>query len=141
MLALYAPARPRSLETTRTAIRSGVGRAVTSGWSIVVWLATAVTARVIASAYGLEELTRCCALAMRDVAISSNVRVIFLVDCADLMRWRRTRIWAAIGQDALPAPGRCAPLRAPSAGGRCRRIFSWPSVSIGSACLLYTSPS
>src|SRR5664280_2281832 len=54
-----------------------------------------VTARVIASAYGLEALTRCCALAMRDVAISSNARVIFLVDCTDLMRWRRTRIWAA----------------------------------------------
>ncbi len=48
----------------------------------------AETARVIASAYGVEAATRCCALIMRDAAISSKARVIFAVARTDLMRRR-----------------------------------------------------
>ena len=45
-----APASPRSLLTSRTAALRGFSRGVVSGWATVVWLATAETTAVIASA-------------------------------------------------------------------------------------------
>ena len=59
-----------------------------SGWSTLEYVATAETARVMARAYGVDAATRCCALTMRDAAISSIARVIFLVAWTDRMRWR-----------------------------------------------------
>ena len=47
-----------------------------------------VTVSVIASAYGVDSATRCCALTMRDAAMSSIALVIFFVDCTALMRRR-----------------------------------------------------
>jgi hypothetical protein len=43
---------------------------------------------VICAAYGCAALTRCCALTMREAAMSSIARVIFLVDFTDRMRRR-----------------------------------------------------
>ena len=48
---------------------------------------------VICSLYGRAAATRCCALTMRDAAISSIARVIFLVDWTLRMRLRRIRSW------------------------------------------------
>ena len=60
-----------------------------SGWSTVVACdASAEITRVICRAYGWAAVTRCCALTMRDAAMSSIARVIFLVDCTDRMRRR-----------------------------------------------------
>ncbi len=56
--------------------------------------ASAVSTRVISAAYGLDAWTRCCALAIREVAMSSIAFVIFFVDWTVLIRRRRTRIWA-----------------------------------------------
>src|SRR5438445_13894075 len=39
---------------------------------------------------------RCCALTMRDAAMSSIAFVIFFVDCTDLIRRRYSRSWAPI---------------------------------------------
>src|SRR5437588_3325189 len=44
---------------------------------------------------------RCCALTMRDAAMSSIAFVIFFVDCTDLIRRRYSRSWAPI-RSALP---------------------------------------
>ena len=59
-----------------------------SGWSTSEKLATAVTARVIASAYGVDSATRCWALTMREAAMSSIALVIFLVELTVLIRRR-----------------------------------------------------
>ncbi len=73
---------------TRTATRFSSLCSCSSGWSIVDCEASAEITRVIWRAYGFAALTRCCALTMRDAAMSSIARVIFLVDCTDRMRRR-----------------------------------------------------
>ena len=54
---------------------------------------------VILSVYGWDWATRTCALAIREVAISSMARVIFIVDCTLLIRRRicRTSADATVG--------------------------------------------
>jgi len=47
------------------------------------YVATADTARVTARAYGADACTRCSAFWMRDAAMSSMARVIFLVVWAE----------------------------------------------------------
>jgi hypothetical protein len=42
----------------------------------------------MASAYGVDAATRCCALPIRDAAINSCARVIFAVARTDLIRRR-----------------------------------------------------
>src|SRR3954447_3083320 len=81
----------------RTAALVGLSRAVVSRCSVVALDATAWTTAVNASAYGVDAATRCCALTMRDAAMSSIALVIFLVDCTDLIRRRKTRCWAPTG--------------------------------------------
>jgi hypothetical protein len=61
---------------------------VVSGCSAFEKVATADTARVSSRAYGVEAVTRCCALTIRDAEISSMARVIFLVAPTLLMRRR-----------------------------------------------------
>jgi hypothetical protein len=55
---------------------------------VPAWLTSAVTARVIARAYGCAATVRCWALMIREEAISSCARVIFAVDFTDLIRCR-----------------------------------------------------
>ena len=54
-----------------------------SGWSTFEQVATADTARVTRSAYGVDAATWRCAFTMREAAISSIALVIFLVVWAD----------------------------------------------------------
>ncbi|CPU66573.1 Uncharacterised protein [Mycobacteroides abscessus] len=61
-------------------------RSLVSGCCVVVCVATADTARVIARAYGAAAAVRSRALPMRDAAMSSCARNIFLSDCVDLIR-------------------------------------------------------
>ncbi len=61
---------------------------VVNGWSSVVFVATALTARVNAVVYGIASVARCRALMTRAAAISSIAFVIFLMELTDLMRWR-----------------------------------------------------
>jgi hypothetical protein len=63
-----------------------VGFVVVSGWSSLVWLATAETARVSAFVYGIASTARWRALMTRAAAISSIALVIFLMELTDLMR-------------------------------------------------------
>ena len=69
---------------------------VVSGWSTLEYVATAETARVSSRAYGAAAWARCCALMMRDAAMSSIARVIFFVDSTDLIRARYSRRDTAI---------------------------------------------
>src|SRR3954447_22319467 len=87
----YAPARPRSLVMMRTAARFGSSSSLVSGWSTLEYVATAETARVSSRAYGAAAWARCCALMMRDAAMSSMARVIFFIDSVDLIRARYSR--------------------------------------------------
>ena len=64
--------------------------------------ATAETARVISSAYGVEAATFCCAFTMRAVAISSWARVICLVAFTEAIRRRYTRSWPAMSVHPFP---------------------------------------
>ena len=57
-----------------------------SGWSTLEYVATADTARVSSRAYGAAAWARCCALMMRDAAMSSMARVIFWVDLTERIR-------------------------------------------------------
>ena len=75
----YAPARPRSEVITSIAARRGFSLSVVSGWSTLENVATADTARVSSRAYGAAAWARCWALMIRDAAMSSIARVIFLV--------------------------------------------------------------
>ncbi len=61
---------------------------VVSGWSSLVFVATALTARVSAVVYGCASVARWRALMTRAAAISSIAFVIFLMELTDLMRWR-----------------------------------------------------
>src|SRR5262245_65198414 len=97
----YAPARPRSLVTTRIAARVGFSGSDVSGWSTLEYVATADTARVSSRAYGAAAWARCCALMIRDAAMSSMARVIFFVAWTDLIRPRSSRSDAAISASLL----------------------------------------
>ena len=76
---------------TRTAARFGSSSSLVSGWSTLENVATAETARVSSRAYGAAAWARCCALMMRDAAMSSMARVIFFIDSVDLIRARYSR--------------------------------------------------
>jgi hypothetical protein len=60
-----------------------VAGSVVSTWLTFEYAATADTARVMARANGADAFTRCSAFWMRDAAISSMARVIFLVVWAE----------------------------------------------------------
>ena len=70
------------------AARRTSARSVVSGWSTSEKLASAETARVIARAYGAASRLRCCAFTIREAAMSSIARVIFLVEVTERMRCR-----------------------------------------------------
>src|SRR6476659_10021768 len=74
-----------------TAARLGSSGSRVSGWSTLEYVATAETARVSSRAYGAADCARCCALMMRDAAMSSMARVIFFIDSVDLIRARYSR--------------------------------------------------
>src|SRR3954471_20915963 len=75
----------------RTAARFGSSSSLVSGWSTLENVATAETARVSSRAYGAAAWARCCALMIRDAAMSSMARVIFFIDSVDLIRARYSR--------------------------------------------------
>ena len=77
--------------TISTAARLGSSGSVVSGWSTLENVATAETARVSSRAYGAAACARCCALMIRDAAMSSMARVIFFIDSVDLIRARYSR--------------------------------------------------
>ncbi len=118
-----APARPRSLVTTRTAARFGSSSSFVSGWSTLEYVATADTARVSSRAYGAAAWARCCALMIRDAAMSSMARVIFFIDSVDLIRARYSRTERAIGQ-----PRFCLTICSWSSSSRASASGSWPTL-------------
>ena len=61
------------------AARVGFSGSTVSGCSTLENVATADTARVSSRAYGAADWARCCALMMREAAISSIARVTFLM--------------------------------------------------------------
>src|SRR5207247_8393032 len=65
-------------------------------------------AAVRRSAYGRAASTRCWALRMREVAISSMARVIFMVDCTERIRRRTSRSFAPTVNPALSRDLRAA---------------------------------
>src|ERR1035438_6636442 len=70
-----------------TAARCTVSGSRTSGWSICAErLTTASRAAMTARAYGCASCTRCCALMIRDAAMSSWARVILAMDWIPLIR-------------------------------------------------------
>src|SRR4029079_13814938 len=109
----YAPARPRSLLMISTAALVGFSGSVVSGCPTSEYVARADTARVSSRAYGAACWARCCALMMRDAAMSSMARVIFLADSTDLIRARYSRRDTAISNH-LPWSRRWAGARARS---------------------------
>ncbi len=85
--------------TIRTAARLGSSGSVVSGCSTLEYVATADTARVSSRAYGAAAWARCCALMMRDAAMSSMARVIFFIDVDGLdPRAVLTQLRVAMGQ-------------------------------------------
>src|SRR3954451_19279896 len=84
-----------------TAARLGSSGSRVSGWSTLEYVATADTARVSSRAYGAACWARCCALMIRDAAISSIARVIFLVDSTERIRARYSRRETAIRSGPL----------------------------------------
>ena len=76
------------------------------GWLIVVErLTTASTAVVSSRAYGSAARMRCCALTIRDDAISSWARVILAIDLTALIRARTARSWAPMAPPTPLRPG------------------------------------
>src|SRR6478609_1066815 len=96
-----------------TAARWGSSGSVVSGWSTWEKVATAETARVSSRAYGAAAWARCCALMIRDAAMSSMARVIFFIDSVDLIRARYSRSDTAMAdhprgwRDGSRGPGAC----------------------------------
>src|SRR5215471_13500435 len=81
----------------RTAARVTDSGSVIIGWVIVdERLTTASTAVVSSRAYGSAARVRCCALMIRDDAISSWARVILAIDLTALIRARTARSCAAM---------------------------------------------
>ena len=109
---------------TRTAARLGSSSSRVSGWSTLENVATAETARVSSRAYGAAAWARCCALMMRDAAMSSMARVIFFIDSVDLIRARYSRSDTAISYSWGSST------RQPRF---CLTICSWPSSSSASS--------
>ncbi len=97
----YAPASPRSEVITTIAARRGFSLSVVSGWSTLENVATAETARVSSRANGAAAWARCWALMIRDAAMSSIARVIFLV--VDTV-FRRCRNSLRLAGMVLPSP-------------------------------------
>ena len=81
---------------TRIAARLGSSGSVVRAWSTLEYVATAETARVSSRAYGAAACARCCALMIRDAAMSSMARVIFFIDSVDLILARYSRRDTAI---------------------------------------------
>src|SRR6187551_2159384 len=79
-----------------TAARLGSSGSVVSACSTLENVATAETARVSSRAYGAAACARCCALMIREAAMSSMARVIFFIDSVDLIRARYSRTERAI---------------------------------------------
>src|SRR5690349_24802127 len=75
----------------RIAAFVGFSGSVVRAWSTSEYVASAETARVSSRAYGAACWARCCALMMRDAAMSSMARVIFFIDSVDLIRARYSR--------------------------------------------------
>src|SRR3954466_6358964 len=88
---------------TRTAARVGFSSSLVSGWSTLENVATAETARVSSRAYGAAAWARCCALMIRDAAMSSMARVIFFIDSVDLILARYSRSDTAMCCRPLPS--------------------------------------
>src|SRR5919199_1065185 len=84
------------------AARSTFAFSRVSGWSSFEYVATAETARVMALAYGVDAAVRCCALIMRDAAMSSNALVIFCVDFTARIRLGYSRSCPAMSAALLP---------------------------------------
>ncbi len=82
---MNAPASPRSEEKMTTATRSIFSGSLVRMWSTFENVATPDTARVTAREYGTEAASRCLAFWIREAAINSMARVIFLVVWADLI--------------------------------------------------------
>src|SRR5215470_5417868 len=81
----------------RTAALVGFSGSVVSGWSMLAdRLTTASTAAVISRAYGPAALARCCALMIREDAMSSWALVILAVDLTVAIRRLTARSWAPI---------------------------------------------
>src|SRR5215217_9672551 len=82
------------------AARWGFAGSVVRACSTLEYVATAATARVSSRAYGAAACARCCALMMRDAAMSSMARVIFFIDSVDLIRARYSRSDTAMSDSA-----------------------------------------
>src|SRR5690348_2375481 len=81
-----------------TAALVGFGASVVSGWLMLAdRLTTASTAAVSSRAYGPAAWARCCALMIRDDAMSSWALVILAVDLTVLIRRLTARSCAPIG--------------------------------------------
>ena len=92
-----APHSPRSEDTTRTRRPLGGLPLRRAAGGRARWRrASSVSMLVISVEYGRAAWTRACALAIRDVAISSWALVIFLIDPAERMRPRSSRSVAAM---------------------------------------------
>ena len=85
----------------RIAAFLGSSGSMVSAWSTLENVATADTARVSSRAYGAAAWARCCALMMRDAAMSSMARVIFFIDSVDLIRARYSRTERAMASAPL----------------------------------------
>ena len=109
--------------TISTAARLGFSSSVVSGWSTLENVATAETARVSSRAYGAAACARCCALMIRDAAMSSMARVIFFIDSVDLIRARYSRTDRAMGQ-----PRFCLTICSWSSSSSASALGSWPTL-------------
>src|SRR5260370_20594268 len=94
---------------------STAGRASDSGSVIMGWFSvadretTASTACVSSREYGSAARIRCCALTIRDDAISSWARVILAIDLTALIRDRTARSCAPMALLAVRRGGRLVP--------------------------------
>ena len=75
----------------KIAARRGLSCGVVNGWFVEEYVATADTARVSSVAYGVDAVTRCCALTIREAEINSIAFVIFLVALTERIRLRYMR--------------------------------------------------
>src|SRR6202000_2722849 len=113
---LYPPARPRLLVSTRTRARLTSVLGSSSGWltsrSVLPRSATiSAILRVYASAW----VARSSAFLNRAVAMSSIVRVIFLIFCTAWRRWTIARALAMTGLGAVGRNQRAGPASGPRA--------------------------
>src|SRR6478752_9691561 len=81
---------------SRIAARLGSSRSTNSECRRLDTEASASSAAVICSEYGIDACTLACALAMREVAIISWALVIFCVERTDFTRCRNTLTCAAM---------------------------------------------